>query len=244
MSKTAIRPAAILVPIAAALVSAPSAAATKTFLIGSFEELVVDGDIAVIVDNDKAPSAKATGEQATLDAIRFESNGRQLRIRLQQYAAQSGKASARSPLLINIGGRGIIRVTANGSASVKMNDLSAGGGTAQLRLSGPGSISVGRLESDRINVSLAGSGGISIGGGKARIGQFSLSGPGSIAAAGLALQQASLAQRGSSKTELMVSDRVDITNTGSGEISIAGKATCFVRRQGQARITCTKIEQK
>jgi hypothetical protein len=244
MLKTAMRPAAILVPIAAALVSAPSAAATKTFLIGSFEELVVDGDIAVVVDNAKAPSAKATGDQATLDAIRFESTGRQLRVRIQQYEAQPRKANGREPLLINIGGRGIIRITANGSASVKVSELDAGGGTAALRLSGPGSISVDRLESDRVNVSLSGSGGISIGGGKARIGQFSLSGPGSIAAAGLALQQADVTQRGSSNTQLTVSDRVNITNAGAGEISISGKATCFLRRQGQARITCAKTEQK
>jgi hypothetical protein len=244
MSKTAFRPAAILVPIAAAFSSTPSAAATKTFLIGSFEELVVDGDIAVIVDNAKAPSAKATGDQAILDAIRFESSGRQLRIRIQQYETQPRKAIGREPLLINIGGRGITRITANGSASVKMNELRAGGGTAALRLLGPGTIRVDRLESDRISVLLSGAGGISIGEGRARIGQFSLSGPGSIAAGGLALQQASLTQRGSSKTELTVSDRVDITNAGAGEISISGKATCFVRRQGQARITCAKTEQK
>ncbi len=244
MSKSAIRPLAIMVPIATALVSVPSAAATKSFLIGNFDELTVDGDIAVVIDNDKAPSAKATGDQAMLDALRFESSGGRLRIRLQQYEAQPRKANAGAPLLINIGARGLIRIGASGSASIKVNQMRAGSGTATLRLTGPGSISVDKLESDRVNVLLSGSGGISIGSGKARIGQFSLSGPGSIAAKGLALQQADVNQRGSSKTELTVSDRVDISNLGAGEINISGKATCFIRQSGQARITCAKTEQK
>jgi Putative auto-transporter adhesin, head GIN domain len=222
----------------------PAQAANKTFLVGSFDELVVDGDIAVILDNNKPPSAKATGDQAMLDAIRFESSGRQLRIRIQQYDGQPRKLGARAPLVINMGGRGVAKITANGSASVKVNQIRAGGGTAALRVLGSGSIAIDRLESDRVNLWLSGAGGITIAAGKSRIGQFNVSGQGSIDAGRLALQQANIAQRGGATTELAASDRVDIVNSGAGAITVTGKATCFVRAAGLARITCAKTEQK
>ena len=57
-------------------------AASKTFLIGSFDELIVEGDIIVKLDNMKAPSAKASGDHNLVEALKIERNGLTVRIRV------------------------------------------------------------------------------------------------------------------------------------------------------------------
>ncbi len=225
-----------------AMIAMPSVslAATKTFLIGSFEELIVDGDIMVVIDNNKAPSAKASGDKALIEAVKIERNGLQIRIRIQDYEGKTQTVRPNDPLVINLGGRGVKRISANGSASIRMNDLRAVGDTASLKLSGPGSISVGRLDSDRLIVNLTGSGLVEIGAGRARSAQISVDGTGAVTAGQLTLQQAKLAQTGNAKTHLSVTDTAEITNSGAGTITIDGKATCFVRQPGSARIICAK----
>jgi hypothetical protein len=230
----------LLISAATICFACPGYAATKTFLIGSFEELTVDGDITVIVDNEKAPSARATGDPAVLEALKFERSGLQMRVRIQDYEGKTNIVRVKQPLVVTIGGRGITGVIANGSASVRMNRLRTTG-SATLRLSGPGSITIGQLESDRLNLSLVGAGDITISAGSARQGQFSVEGAGSVAARQLMLQRVKLGQRGNAKTHLLVSEQAEISNSGPGMITIDGNATCFVRQPGSARITCGKI---
>ncbi|MBK6707915.1 MAG: DUF2807 domain-containing protein [Sphingomonadales bacterium] len=220
-----------------------ASAATKTFLIGSYEELLVEGDITVILDNNRTPSAKASGDRALVEALKIERNGLFVRVRIQDYEGKTQSARVNQPLVVHLGGRGVTRISADGSASISVNQLRSAGGTATLKLSGPGSIAVDRLESDRANLSVTGSGGITIGGGKVRVGQINMDGTGTISAAPLAIQQAKLTQSGNARTHLSVSEQIDISNSGAGTITIDGKATCFIRQPGSARIKCGKLTQ-
>lgn len=235
----------ILLPASAALLaSTPTLAASKTFLMGSYEELVVEGDITVILDNNRTPSAKASGDRSLVEALKIERNGLLVRVRIQDYEGDTRSARVNQPLVVQLGGRNVTRVTADGSASVSVNDIRASGGNASLKLSGPGSITVGRLEIDRAMISLTGSGEISIGGGKVRVSQIGVDGTGTIDAAPLAIQQAKLSQTGNAKTHLTVSDHIEISNSGAGTITVDGKATCFIRQPGSARINCGKLAQQ
>jgi Putative auto-transporter adhesin, head GIN domain len=220
--------------------SGPTQAAEKSYLIGSFSELIVEGDMKVIIDNIRTPSAKASGDRAVLDALKIERFGTTVRVRIQDYEGKIDNAPRKLPLVINLGGRGIGTIAVDGSANVSINRIAVPSGTASLKLTGPGSIAVEELVSDRLSVSMGGNGTVVINGGKARAGQFGLNGMATLKAPLLALQQAKLTQAGNADTHLLVEQTVDISNSGAGTIRIDGKSTCFIRQAGAARITCNK----
>ncbi|RDV06354.1 hypothetical protein DXH95_02675 [Sphingorhabdus pulchriflava] len=218
-------------------------AAEKTFLIGSFDELLVEGDIRVVLDNSKAPSAKAKGDRDLIEAVKIDRNGLTVRVRIQDYEGNARRKPANEPLVITLGGRGVTKVSVNGSAALSINQMRNAGGTTTIKLSGPGSISVGKIESDRLAVNLAGTGSVTIDGGSVRAGQFSIDGTGSLTAPLLSMQQAKLSQSGNATSHLQAQQQVDISNSGSGLIKVDGKATCFIRQPGSAKIQCGKTAQ-
>jgi hypothetical protein len=222
------------------LASAPADAAQKSYLVGNFEELVVEGDMQVIVDNARNPSAKASGDRDILDALKIERFGTTVRVRIQDYEGKTNIKPRTLPLIVNLGSRGVGRISVDGSASVSINKIAAPGATATLKLSGPGSISVGNMESDRLSISIAGSGSINIDGGKARIGRFGIDGNATLKAPLVTLQQAQISQAGNANTHLLVTDSIEISNSGAGAIRIDGKSTCFIKQAGAARISCNK----
>ena len=72
-----IGPAILAIAVSLMLSQTPytAHAATKSFLVGSFDELIVEGDIIVKLDNMKAPSAKASGDHSLVEALKIERNG-------------------------------------------------------------------------------------------------------------------------------------------------------------------------
>lgn len=218
----------------------PAHAAERSFLIGSFEELLVEGDMQVILDNNRSPSAKAVGDRQLIEAVKIERNGRTLRVRIQEYEGQKARQAATTPLVIRLGGRDVNKLSVDGSANLSVNQLRIAGGTATVKLSGPGSIRVDRLESDRLSLSVAGQGSVTVAGGNVRIAQIGINGGATVDTSALRMQQAKLAQTGNANSALQVTDTVEIVNSGSGSISVQGNATCFIRQPGSARINCGK----
>ena len=218
-------------------------AATKSFLVGSFDELIVEGDIIVKLDNMKAPSAKASGDHSLVEALKIERNGLTVKIRVQDYEGTTQKAKIGAPLVVTLGGRGVRKVSVDGNSQLDINQLRAPGMVVTLKMSGAGQINVGKIESDRMDVNLAGTGGIDIASGKVRAARLSVNGSGKMGASKLSLMQATLFQQGNATTHLRVDEKMDISNSGSGTIQIDGGATCFVRQPGSAKIVCGKTAQ-
>jgi hypothetical protein len=113
------------------LITASAQAANKTFLIGSFDELLVEGDMQVILDNTKSPSAKASGDHNLIEALKIDRNGLTVRIRIQDYEGKTQAAPVTQPLVIRLGGRGVTKVSVDGAATVSVNKISIAGGPAR-----------------------------------------------------------------------------------------------------------------
>lgn len=233
----------VLAALAFATAPTPADAATKSFLVGSYDELIIEGDIIVKLDNLKAPSARASGDHSLVEALKIERNGLTVRVRIQDYEGTTQAAKIGAPLVVTLGGRGVRKVSVDGNAQVDINQMRAPGLVVTLKMAGAGQINVSKIESDRIDVGLAGTGGINIQGGKIRAARLSVSGSGKMDAPKLALMQANLFQQGNASTHLSVNEKIEITNSGSGSIQVDGPATCFVRQPGSAKIVCGKTAQ-
>ncbi len=234
---------AILAALALVTANTPAEAATKTFLIGSFDELIVEGDIIVKLDNMKSPSARASGDHNLVEALKIERNGLTVRVHIQDYEGTTQKAKIGQPLVVTLGGRGVRKVSVDGNSQLDINQIRAPGLVVTLKMAGAGQINIGKIESDRMDASLAGTGGINILSGKVRAARFSVSGSGKMDAPKLSLMQANLFQQGNASTHLLANEKVEITNSGAGDIRVDGSATCFVRQPGSAKIVCGKTAQ-
>ena len=96
---------------------------------------------------------------------------------------------------------------------------------------------VAAVDLDRIDLSLAGGGRATLAG-RTGVANIRVSGPGAVAGEGLRARQATLANDGPGSIALSADVTAKITATGSGDVTITGKAACSVDNRGTGRIAC------
>jgi Putative auto-transporter adhesin, head GIN domain len=219
----------------ASLATASVSAADQRFSIGSYEELIVEGDIIVNLETGKAPSAEAQGPREKLGALRVERQGKVLRIR--SVGLQSGQ-SDKGPVTIAVSGRDIKRVALIGSGKISANTLNAD--TTRIELRGSGSIDVASLKAFRLITMIVGNGRLTITKAEVVNTELAIDGSANFISAGFVTQNLKLVHNGPASTLLTVSNNAEINNTGAGSITIEGNGTCNVRKAGSATINCKK----
>ena len=223
------------------LAATPALAADQRFSIGSYDELIVEGDVIVNLETGKAPSAKAQGPRDKLGALRVERQGNVLRIRSVGLQGLQDRQSEEGPVTIAITGRDIKRVALIGSGRINASALNAT--TTHVELRGSGSIDIASLKAFRLVTMMAGNGRLTIAKGEVVNTELAIDGSAHAISAGLVTQNLKLVQNGPASTLMTVTNIAEINNTGAGSITIEGKGACQVRKAGSATINCKK-EQK
>jgi Putative auto-transporter adhesin, head GIN domain len=217
-------------------------AAERTYLMGSFDDIIIIGDMQVNLTTDKAPSAKASGDPKMLDALRIERTGMTLKIRMQQVSNNDKRALAKGPFVVNITNRHVRKIALRGNAVVKVSEI-AEQAQAQIGIDGGGEIEVGKLTSDTLDVDLTGPGKIAILGGRTRSTRVIIQGSGTYQAPAFSTRTLRLTHVGNANSIASVEEKADISNTGAGSIQIGGKGLCFISKAGAASITCSHAGQ-
>ena len=218
--------------------AASVSAAEQRFSIGSYDELIVEGDIIVNLETGKTPSAKAQGPREKLGALRVERQGNVLRIR--SVALQSGQSgqSEKGPVTIAVTGRNIKRLALIGSGKINATVMDAD--TTRIELRGSGSIDVASLKAFRFVSMIAGNGRLNIAKAQVVNTELAIDGSANFISAGFVTKNLKLVHNGPASTLMTVSNKAEINNTGAGSITIEGNGTCDVRRAGSATISCKK----
>ena len=81
-----------------------------------------------------------------------------------------------------------------------------------------------------------------IGGGLVRDARVTIIGAGEYRGAKLQVRKLRLEHNGNATSSATVAEGTDIYNRGSGNITIGGKGTCFIKLAGRAAINCAKID--
>ncbi|MET0309190.1 MAG: DUF2807 domain-containing protein [Sphingomonas sp.] len=207
------------------LLTAASAPSERSFIVGSFERLRVDGpfDVAVVAGS---PNASASGEPRALDQISIRVEGSTLFV--STGALTAGQQRTAAPR-ITIAVPALRAVLVNGGGRVRIAEMR--GPRVDMALNGGGSLDVGAVQADEAVVSLTGTGAISLGGkaGQARLRSY---GAGSIDAGGLSANEATVASQGSGDIRLGVRYTAQIMAMGAGRIGILGAPECRVSGPG------------
>lgn len=224
------------------IIGAPVSAEERKMLVASFENIQVIGDINVEVQTGKAPSARVSGDKRVLDALKLERVGMTLRVRLQGALNNAKGALMTRPVLVQLTTQAVKDATVAGNGSLNISDVEQTDAVRML-VAGNGSIAVENLNTDKFAADINGNGKIAVTNGTVRTGKVTLDGAGQFDAPAVKMRTIRLEHRGNGVSNVQALEEADIFNSGTGNITVGGSGSCFIKKAGSAAINCARIEK-
>ena len=222
-------------------ITSPANAVERKLLVASFENIVVMGDIDVSVETGKPVSARASGDRRVLDSLKLERTGTTLRIRVLDLLNNDKRKPITEPLRVTLTTPVLQNVVLSGNGMLNVNSIKQPD-AAKIHIDGNGKVTVGNVTSDKFTANINGNGQMEIGGGLVRDARVTIIGAGEYRGAKLSARKLRLEHNGNATSAATVAEGTDIYNRGSGNITIGGKGTCFIKLAGRAAINCAKID--
>ena len=214
------------------ILASPAGAATRGFTITSFDAIRVDAPVTVVLTTNAGASARAEGDQASLDRLKVDVSGRVVSVTM--IRPRPGEKSG-GAVTLRLSTGMVQRVVLTGGGSIAIDRMK--GLLGQIILGGGGDIGVAAVDLERIDLALAGGGRVTLAG-RAGVANVRVNGPGALAAEPLRARQADISNEGPGSISLTADVTAKVTTSGSGDIDITGKAACTVENRGTGRVTC------
>lgn len=136
-----------------------------------------------------------------------------------------GGVHATKPMTFKLSVKTLDQVTVSGSGNVDARTLTEKeNGSLAVEVTGSGNVTIGALSADGLQVSLQGSGTLTLGG-SVNHQDVSLSGSGDYDTAELKTRATTFKLSGSGDAEVWVTDKLTVESSGSGDVSYYGKPT-------------------
>ena len=229
--------AAVIAAVATMLLPQAAQAEKRKLLVGGFKDIVIDGDMRVVVNTGKGPSGVATGDRRILDLLKLNRVSEVLYIRVQRPPNNENSVRIKEPLIITLTNRDIRNITLRGNARLQISTIKHVG-PSRIQLNGGGSIKIGAMDVDQLDVALFGTGSIDFGGGAVRQTDLRIQGSPIYGGANLTSRKFNLILVGNATVSALVNEGAIISNEGAGNITITGKGNCLIRKAGSAIIVC------
>ncbi|GAA0659182.1 hypothetical protein FHT00_002009 [Sphingomonas insulae] len=221
----------------ALLCPAVASAEERRVNVGSFEKLRVSGAFDVTVTTGGSPGATVTGDRAAIGDIDLHTEGATLIVRRNPNGrwSEQGQAATTRPVAIVLTTPRLASVAVVGGSRIAVSRLAAP--RIDLAATGAGAITVGAVEGDQLTAQLIGEGKISVAG-KAATARLLANGAGTIDAAGLEVGDLAVHLDGLGSVTARARYTAQVSNTGLGTITIAGRPKCRVTAIAGAPVTC------
>lgn len=225
--------------LALALLAAPGIAhaADRSFLVGSFTRVRVDGPFAVTVMTGKSPGAKATGSRNALDALTVRVDGDTAVVTMGAGDWSSDSGQMITPPTVTLSTPMLQAATINAGATLGIDAMK--GQRISLSVNGSGSLNVGAITADLLDARIVGTGQMTLAG-TAQRAQVIVTGAGSIEATGLVAGDLTARSDGPGRLDLAARYTANITTTGLGPVTVAGSPSCTVRAVAGGPVRCGK----
>lgn len=210
--------------------------AARTFTVGSFEAVSLEGSDDVRIVRGPVASVTAKGSQRVLDL---------LDIRVERDTLKIDRKSGRMSWSWDSDGDAVITVTmpritaASVGGSGNMSVDRADGDSFSAAVEGSGNLKVASVSVKRTELAASGSGNLTIAG-TATTAAMVVDGSGNIDARGLASNQATIAADGSGGVDTTVRGRATIAVNGSGNVDVVGTDNCTIASEGSGEARCTR----
>jgi hypothetical protein len=225
----------IALTIAALLLASPAWGAERNYSVTSFDRIRVDGPYQVTLRTNVSPFARASGAQASIDALSIKVEGRTLIVRANPSAGWGGyPGEGRGPVTLEVGTHDLSAAWINGSGALFVDRVK--GLKFDLAIQGSGVARIDSANVDDLRVGLSGSAGSRIAG-KALKMTATVRGTSTLDAEALAVRDAVIGAEGPSTVRAAISGTAKVDALGLASVALAGAPSCTVKSQGSATVT-------
>jgi hypothetical protein len=223
--------------LALAALAPPAAAAERRYSVTDFDRVQVDGPFEVTLATGASSQAMAVGDQPAIDRVTVEVQGRTLRVRPNVSAWGGYPGAQKGSVRIVLSTRDLRGAAVIGAGSLLIDR--ARGLRFDLSLSGSGSLSVGSADADTLIVSSVGSGAIRVAG-KAKQLRLAAEGSGNFDGRRLVAEDAQIVAGTSGAIIVGAARTAKVAARGLGPVEILGSPACTLSGQAAAMVSCGK----
>lgn len=223
--------------LAMLLAPGAAAAASRSYSVGSFERVRVDGPFRVEIRTGASPGVAVEADQALLDRIEIVLEGETLavRYRVGQSSERGPSQRADAPTVVRLSTGAVHTLLVGPGAEVTLDR--ARGQRVDLSVTGAGVLTVAAAEADQLGATVIGAGSITLAGhaGRARL---LTDGAGTIDAGALVANDLTVRLDGSGETRAAARYTAQVTDTGLGKVTVTGAAKCTVAAPAGGQVAC------
>lgn len=220
----------------AILFPAAASAADRTVAVGSFDRVRVQGPFEVVAAATHEPAVTLSGDAAAIDAVEVVVEGDTLTVRSRLgRLEQQPHAPSKQPVVIRLGSDLLSGATVIGGGRIKAARMQ--GPRVDLSVTGAGSIAVADLRAEAVVATLIGNGAITLAG-RATQARLMTNGAGAIDAGALDAGDLLVRLDGPGATSARARYTARVTNTGLGQVTIAGNPKCTVTATAGGPVAC------
>src|SRR5918993_153326 len=219
------------------LASLPATAAAPTtqrnFSVTGFDRIRVDGPYKVTLKTNVAPYARASGTTASLNGVSIKVEGRTLVIRQGSGGWGGYPGEGRGPVTIEAGTHDLSAIYINGPGALDVDRVK--GLKFEVSIQGSGSVSIGQVDVDQLTAGIAGAATTRLAGRAAKL-TATIRGTSTFAADGLKVADAVIGAEGPSMIQAQVTNSAKVDASGLASITLAGSPACTVKARGSATV--------
>ena len=210
----------------------PRATGQRSFQVGAFHAVALEGSHDVIVQVGGAPGVRAEGDSEALERLDIRVESGTLRIGSRR---RGWLGLHHGGVTVHVTAPALDAASISGSGDMRIDRVQAQSFDAEI--AGSGDMEIGELRTQRANFSIAGSGDITAAGSAEQAG-VSIAGSGNIILDRLQTRRTEVSVAGSGDVSVRASEAVEGSVMGSGDVNVAGGARCSVSKMGSGDINC------
>lgn len=223
------------------VVATPAVAAERTFAIASFDRIRVEGPYNVRLATGGTPMARASASADVLEALDIDVQGSLLVVRKRAAAGDLRSTARDVPTVITLRTPRLMSAMMSGGGSLAITGKIQAE-RVDMSLNGSGSLSATGIDAGQLVAVRIGTGSMMLGGRAAKV-RLVTSGAGGIEAGGLLADDLNVRSDGTGATIAAARYTADIGASGIGSVTVRGSAACKVRASGGAPVTCGRPTQ-
>jgi len=232
-------------PLLAALplicLATPAAAEQRSFAIGSFDRVRIDGPFRVIVTLGGSPGGSAEGDVRAIGDLDLRVEGTTLIVRAGLGGwGEQGSGRQAAPV-VRVSTQAIRSIVTVGAAQVSVGGPFRGQ-RLDLSLTGSGTLAAPTIDADQLFATVLGSGTMTLGGRAAKV-RLTTSGSAAIVAATLVAGDLTVRLDGNGAIDAQARYTAAVTTSGLGAVTVYGKPACTVNAVAGGPVSCGKIER-
>jgi hypothetical protein len=210
------------------------AAGQRSFQVGEFQSVSLQGAHDVIVTVGGAPSVRAEGDAEEIERLDIRVEDGALRIGTRRHGMLTGFQRRRG-VTVYVTAPALTGASIGGSGDMRIDRVQAPAFDASI--GGSGDLEIGGLQAGRAHFAVAGSGGIRAAG-TADEANISIAGSGNINLDALTARRAAVSVAGSGSISVRATEAVNGSIMGSGDVTVHGSARCSVSKMGSGEVVC------